>query len=412
MITPRLNIRFIKTAIHSFHFFGAIGFFLGLFLGMWLAYTTGLSIVPVVLCSLIGAGVLFGLTYLYKIFTGREDLVYYQHEIAILICSLIALNILNLSVLKYLDITIMGIGVFLVFGRIGCFSVGCCHGRIGKHGVIYTDAHVTEGFHKYFAGIPIFPIQLVESCCVLVTVLIGTYTILKGYLPGTALLLYTVIYGAVRFVLEYYRGDTERPYWLGFSEAQWTTFGIFVVSVILSLLGLLPYYAWHLLSLPILVLAMVAAIVYHKFQTIPTYELLHPKHILEIAQGIEALENHTPINGEIFMVSTSLGLNISRGISTLEEELVVHYTISGINNKADKKEKKFFKVKVNKDSVTLLGELIQLLKHPREKIDIVEVKPDIFHLIFPYSVTENINLPQASISNALNLRRNLRNRYN
>ena len=122
MITPPLKIKIINTSIHSFHFFGAIGFFLGLFLGVALAYATVLSMWTVVLCSLVGAGVLFGMTYLYKVLTGREDLVYYQHEIAILVCCLITLSLLNQPILSYLDITIMGIGVFLVFGRIGYFS--------------------------------------------------------------------------------------------------------------------------------------------------------------------------------------------------------------------------------------------------------------------------------------------------
>ncbi|MFM9948414.1 MAG: prolipoprotein diacylglyceryl transferase family protein, partial [Saprospiraceae bacterium] len=138
---PPLTIKIFKIPIHSFHFFGTIGFFIGLMAGVVLAYTTGLAIWPVVLCSLIGAGVLFGLTYLYKIFTGREDLVYYQHEIAILACCLLLLSLLHQPVLKYLDITLMGIGIFLFFGRMGCFSVGCCHGKIGKVGVKYTEAH-------------------------------------------------------------------------------------------------------------------------------------------------------------------------------------------------------------------------------------------------------------------------------
>lgn len=403
MITPPLKIKIINTSIHSFHFFGAIGFFLGLFLGVALAYATVLSMWTVVLCSLVGAGVLFGMTYLYKVLTGREDLVYYQHEIAILVCCLITLSLLNQPILSYLDITIMGIGVFLVFGRIGCFSVGCCHGRIGKVGVKYTDAHVAEGFHRHFAGVPIFPIQLIESGCVLVTVFIGTYIILKDYLPGTALLFYTIFYGAVRFVLEFYRGDTDRPYWFGFSEAQWTTFGIFVISLVLSFYGLLPHYLWHLWALPLLVLVMVTTVTFRKFQNVPKYKILHPKHILEIAKGIEALEYYIPINGEIFMVSTSLNMNISRGILELEQKPFVHYTISS-NDK--------IKFDIDKNSAKLIGKLIQTLKYPTEDFEIEEGGQGVYHLIFPLFIPKNKTSIETSISDALSLRRDLRNSYN
>ncbi len=382
MLKPPLIIKIFQFRIHCFHFFGAVGFFLGVLLGMFLANTTSIPVWPVLLCSLTGAGVLFGLTWLYKVITGREDLVYYQHEIAIIVCCLILLILLKQPVLKYLDIALMGIGVFLVCGRIGCFSVGCCHGRIGSWGVKYTDAHVSEGFHKHFAGIPVFPIQLVESGCVLITVFIGSFAIVNRSLPGTALLLYTVVYGAVRFILEYYRGDTERPYWQGFSEAQWTTLGIFTVSVVLSLLGLLPHYLWHLWALPVLVFGMFATVISRKFQSVPAHKILHPKHVLEIAQGIEVLENHIPVNGEIFMITTSRGLNISRGILKAGDGYALHYTISGTEKRIEKKGSPEFKV--NNKSIRILGKLVQVLKHPATQLELVEAEPGIFHLIFPW----------------------------
>jgi hypothetical protein len=407
---PPLSIRFFNTSIHSFHFFGATGYFLGLILGVWLADVTNLAIWPVVLCALTGAGVLFGLTWLYKAVTGREDLVYYQHEIAIMVCCMILLMLLQQPVLKYLDITLMGIGVFLLFGRIGCFSVGCCHGRIGKWGVIYTDKHVAEGFHKHFAGIPIFPIQLVESGCVLATVFIGCYAIIGGYLPGTALLLYTVIYGAVRFILEYYRGDTERPYWKGFSEAQWTTCGIFAASVILSLLGLLPHYSWHWWALPTLTIGMLATIVLRRFQYMSRYKILHPKHILEIAQGIETLQNVAPANGQITMAETSIGLNISTGVLEIENGYAAHYTISVTANTMESRKKQAFKVDYR--SATEFAKLVQTLKHPALQFNIIEAKPGIYHIVFPGYAYKNNNQRSDGQSTTLSLRRSLRQIYN
>ena len=165
-MNPSLTIKILNYSFHSFHFFGAFGYTFALLLGLFLTYNTGLALWPTLLCGLIGGGVLIGLTLLYKKITGREDLVYYQHELAILACCLIFLLLLGQPVLKYLDITLVSIGVFLVFGRIGCFSVGCCHGQPNKkYGVLYSKNHVEEGFPNYYQGIHIFPIQLVESAC-------------------------------------------------------------------------------------------------------------------------------------------------------------------------------------------------------------------------------------------------------
>lgn len=400
---PPLTIKIFKRSISSFHFFGTTGYFFGLVLGVCLAYFTNLIIWPVLVCGITGAGVLFGLTYLYKKITGREDLVYYQHEIAILISCIIILYILKLPVLKYLDITLMGIGTFLAFGRVGCFSVGCCHGKPGKIGVKYTDAHVAEGFNPAFAGIPLFPIQLIESFCVLLTVSIGSYAILKGFSPGTALLIYTVIYGSVRFVLEYFRGDAERPYLLGFSEAQWTTFVIFTISIILTLNSVLPKYWWHLWSLPALVLLMIATAVKRNFSAIPTHKILHPKHVLEITNCLQALQNNQTVNGKILIAQTSLGLKISNGIIADANESSFHYTFS-----KDEKNKKNFHI--NKTVAKILADLIQTLKHPAIAFTIIEGQSDVFHIVFPVKTINSIS--ETSKSEALKLRRSLRYLYN
>ncbi len=405
---PPLNIKIFKTRILSFHFFGTIGYFLGVILGVWLAHTTGLAIWPVIVCSLTGAGVLFALTYSYKILTGREDLVYYQHELAIIACCLLLLLILQLPVLQYLDITLMGIGVFLVFGRIGCFSVGCCHGRIGRFGVIYTEEHVAEGFHRHFAGIPVFPVQLIESACVLVTVSIGAMAIVNKQPPGTALLLYTVIYGLVRFTLEYFRGDTERPYWLGFSEAQWTTLGIFLVSVVLSFFELVPYYNWHIWTLPALASVMLATALVRQFQTVPAHKIRRPGFVLELAESIETLEQHFSKNGQVLLLRTSLKLNISRGILADTDELAIHYTVSGEQKQENSSIGK--KLVVNKKTAKILAKIIQTLKHPRVAFEIIEGKPGIFHIVFHLPVTDNEDKPVES--EALKLRRYLRHSYN
>ena len=124
MLHPRLHIHVFKRAISSFHFFGIIGFIVGCVLGITLCNFLNLHTWIIVLMTLTGAFTFFLLAIIAKIITGEEVIVYYHHEIAILIMCSIVLKLLHAPLLNYLDITILGIATFLAFGRIGCFNVG------------------------------------------------------------------------------------------------------------------------------------------------------------------------------------------------------------------------------------------------------------------------------------------------
>src|SRR5688572_5004142 len=62
-----------------------------------------------------------------KILAGRELLVYYHHEIAVLTAVGLAAWASGAPVLPHLDAMALAVGAFLVFGRIGCLLAGCCH---------------------------------------------------------------------------------------------------------------------------------------------------------------------------------------------------------------------------------------------------------------------------------------------
>jgi prolipoprotein diacylglyceryltransferase len=198
MLRASLYIPFFGKKIHSFHFFGAVGFLGGLTLGIGMAIALDLNPRIVLLMTAIGAATFFLLVYLAKGLTGKEVIVYYHHEISILLFCTLALFVLKLPILSYLDITLLGIGVFLGFGRIGCYSVGCCHGRPYKHGVRYGQKHVEAGFTWYYKNIPLLPVQLIESIYVFGIVITGTILLLNHVAPGTVLICYTVVYGFMR----------------------------------------------------------------------------------------------------------------------------------------------------------------------------------------------------------------------
>lgn len=375
-----LTIKAFKYSIHSFHFFGAAGFLVGLLLGILIAYVTGLPIWPVLLCALSGAGILISLAWLYKVITGREDLVYYQHEISIMIFCLILLALLKQPVLKYLDITLMGIGVFLAFGRIGCFSVGCCHGRPYKHGIKYGQNHVDDGFTWYYKGVALFPVQLIESGYVFVVVIISAILLLNHAQPGTVLIVYTVIYGLMRFILEYFRGDPERPLWLGISEAQWTTLALITITFTLSQLGWLPVYKWHLAILILLIVASVITI--YRFKSNPNHEIFTPSHIQQMAEGLALLEhenaNDKQANNQVVkLFTTRCGISLS--YDKFHEILNAgHYTIS---SKSD--------CKLSYGIAERIARVINVLKHLNGNYELIEKQNGIYHIIFNLKIESN-----------------------
>jgi hypothetical protein len=107
-----------------------------------------------------------------------------------------------------------------VFGRAGCFSVACCHGRPARRGIAYGPAHVAVGFWPRWSGRPLWPTQLVEAAASAAFVALG---LAIGWdRPGVPALVYILSYAYLRFALELVRGDAPRPHALGLSEAQWT----------------------------------------------------------------------------------------------------------------------------------------------------------------------------------------------
>jgi hypothetical protein len=115
-----------------------------------------------------------------------------------------------------LDCLSLALGVFLVFGRMGCLVSGCCHGRPWSIGIVYRELGPTS---RPLRGIRLFPVQLAEAAWIVIVTLVS-FAQLSGP-AGTALWCWLISYGSGRFVLEFARGDVVRRYFGPLSEAQW-----------------------------------------------------------------------------------------------------------------------------------------------------------------------------------------------
>jgi hypothetical protein len=243
-----------------------------------------------------------------KLLTGAERLVYYHHEIGVLLAAAGLLALAGRAPLAYLDATVLGLGAFLACGRCGCTLAGCCHGRPARRGLRYGPAHVATGFPAPLAGVPLVPVQLLEAAWVALLVVAGTAVVLAGAAPGTALVLYLLLYAVGRFTLELVRGDAVRPVVGGLSTAQWTSVAVVAAVALLEQAGVLPGGGRHLLALPAAAVAVAVLVVRRR-------PLLGAAHVQEVAAALE---------GAPAVRRTSLGLRISKGVSGGRR----HYTLS------------------------------------------------------------------------------------
>lgn len=126
-----------------------------------------------------------------------------------------------------LDVYAVLIPLFHTFGRIGCFLAGCCYGVESAFGFTAHGNTVNPSVND----VNRFPVQLVEAACNLIIFLILLWMFKKMILSERLIYVYMLIYPPVRFVLEFFRGDTYRGFLFGLSTSQWISVILFLFAV-------------------------------------------------------------------------------------------------------------------------------------------------------------------------------------
>ena len=118
------------------------------------------------------------------------------------------------------DVLAPSVSLAHVFGRMGCFLVGCCYGKPWASGVRFPPDSVayTEllGQRQFFVGAPftlaLHPTQIYEAAGELLIFAGLTWLWPRRKLAGTVALAYAFAYGLLRFVVEVFRGDEVRAF--------------------------------------------------------------------------------------------------------------------------------------------------------------------------------------------------------
>mgnify|MGYP000129694589 CR=1 FL=1 len=208
----------------------ALGIGLGLLLAARRANAVGLpgatvadTALWVVLWGLVGAKVLLVVTEPSYLSSPagwwgllRAGGVFYGGLIGALAAAVVLLRRHRLPLLPVADVLAPSVALGHFFGRLGCFSAGCCYGaHCSKPWAVVFTHPQAAAISGTPLGVPLHPTQLYEAAFNLVNFLFLSWLFGKRPPAGTVLGAYLASYGTARFVIEFFRGDPDRGFVLG-----------------------------------------------------------------------------------------------------------------------------------------------------------------------------------------------------
>lgn len=208
---------------------------------------TGLACSGVFACvgGILGAkllSILTSISYIieYKIsFLGiiQNGFVFYGGLLGGALGLFLFAKLFRASVLKYFDLFAAGTALGHAIGRIGCLFSGCCYGLPTSGGFYVIYRHAIDP--NVPLGVPLLPMQLIECFCLVAIYVICEVVFYRGKRAGVSAVVYALSYATVRFILEFFRGDSVRGVLWGLSTSQYIS--IAVVVFCLSAMGYILY---------------------------------------------------------------------------------------------------------------------------------------------------------------------------
>ena len=227
--------------VHSYGLMIALGILVCVFMGMYRARKYGYKDEAVldiaifgILSGFVGAKLLYVLVEFDSFLKnpmdvlGSEGFVVYGGIIVGALVGILYCRIKKLPCWEYFDLLAPSIAVAQGFGRIGCFLAGCCYGRPTDTfwGVTFPEGSFAP------AGVPLIPTQLISSAAdFIITGILLVYS-KHNKKAGNVGILYMLLYGIGRFLVECLRSDDRGTVGL-LSTSQFISIGIILLAIIL-----------------------------------------------------------------------------------------------------------------------------------------------------------------------------------
>lgn len=138
---------------------------------------------------------------------------------------------------KIFDLAIPCVALAQGFGRIGCLLAGCCYGKPTNSfiGIIFNNSYIAP------IGVKLVPTEIISSLFDFVLAFFLIWYTKKNKKDGMIFALYVIIYSIGRFIIEFFRGDTERGFVGVLSTAQF-------ISIFIMLTGIFMVFHFNKLS--------------------------------------------------------------------------------------------------------------------------------------------------------------------
>ncbi len=139
---------------------------------------------------------------------------------------------------KTADIIATALALGHGFGRLGCFSAGCCYGRecFVPWGVTFRSEYAHD-----LTGIPIgtllHPVQLYESALNFLNFFVLFLILKKKKFDGQVFSFYIINYSLIRYFVEFYRGDHPDKAFLIHNPSPYLSLSLPQLFCILGLIG-------------------------------------------------------------------------------------------------------------------------------------------------------------------------------
>jgi phosphatidylglycerol:prolipoprotein diacylglycerol transferase len=171
------------------------------------------------------------------IFRLWNGLAFYGGLIFAGLTALLFSRFFKIPAAKVADIAGVCIPLGLIFGRLGCFMAGCCHGgpTALPWGVQFEDpASLARPL-----AVSLHPTQIYSALFALL--LFALMMMLKRrwkQYDGQVFLSFCVLYSSGRFVIEFFRNDNRGEFFDGYlSSSQFVALPIVVLSLVLMVLA-------------------------------------------------------------------------------------------------------------------------------------------------------------------------------
>jgi phosphatidylglycerol:prolipoprotein diacylglycerol transferase len=165
----------------------------------------------------------------------------------VILVVLLAVKRYSLDLWKVADVAAPPLALAHSIGRLGCTSAGCCYGRpVPNAEDVTVGVHFMKDFPFFYVvfpqgavapyGIPLYPTQILEALGNFLIFLILILLFRKKSFNGEVFTVYMVLYGAERFLLEFYRGVTPPIEGLGLTWNQVASVLMVVLALVLFLI--------------------------------------------------------------------------------------------------------------------------------------------------------------------------------